>query len=73
MIGVKKPLIHRQNVIFGCLLFAVVKLATRIIERQMGLAMANILDPLSGENAQPLGMLMEMIFILLFLSGTIYS
>ena len=33
----------------------------------MGLAMAQILDPLSGENSQPLGMLMEMVFVLLFL------
>jgi flagellar biosynthetic protein FliR len=50
-------------------LFAAVKFGGRIIERQMGLAMANILDPLTGERAQPLGMLMEMIFILLFLSA----
>ena len=50
-------------------LFSVVKLSARIIERQMGLAMANVLDPLSGDRAQPLGMLMEMIFILLFLSA----
>ncbi|MHC4149266.1 MAG: flagellar biosynthetic protein FliR, partial [Planctomycetota bacterium] len=32
-------------------------------------AMANILDPLTGERAQPLGMLLETIFILLFLSA----
>ena len=31
--------------------------------------MAQILDPLTGEQAQPLGMLLEMIFILLFLSA----
>lgn len=48
-------------------LFSAAKLAARIIERQMGLAMASVLDPLSGENSQPLGMLIEMIFILLFL------
>ncbi len=49
--------------------FATVKFSGRIIERQMGLAMAEILDPLTGERAQPLGMLLEMIFILLFLSA----
>ena len=51
------------------LVFATVKFSGRIIERQMGLAMAQILDPLTGERAQPLGMLLEMIFILLFLSA----
>ncbi len=51
------------------LVFATVKFSGRIIERQMGLAMAEILDPLTGERAQPLGMLLEMIFILLFLSA----
>jgi flagellar biosynthetic protein FliR len=49
--------------------FAAVKFSGRIIERQMGLAMAQILDPLTGERAQPLGSLLEMIFILLFLSA----
>ncbi len=49
--------------------FASVKFSGRIIERQMGLAMAQILDPLSGENTQALGALLEMIFILLFLSA----
>jgi hypothetical protein len=37
------------------LIFATVKLSARIIERQMGLAMAQILDPLSGESGQPIG------------------
>jgi len=50
-------------------IFAAVKFSGRVIERQMGLAMAQILDPLTGERAQPLGSLMEMIFILLFLSA----
>ena len=49
--------------------FSVVKLAGRIVERQMGLAMAQILDPLTGERAQPMGSLLEMIFIILFLSA----
>jgi len=50
-------------------IFAAVKFGGRVIERQMGLAMAQILDPLTGERAQPLGSLLEMIFILLFLSA----
>jgi flagellar biosynthetic protein FliR len=49
--------------------FSVVKMAGRIIERQMGMAMAQILDPLTGERSQPLGSLLEMIFIILFLSA----
>ncbi|MHC4498202.1 MAG: flagellar biosynthetic protein FliR [Planctomycetota bacterium] len=49
--------------------FSVVKFSGRIIERQMGLAMAQILDPLTGERTQPLGSLLEMIFIILFLSA----
>jgi len=48
--------------------FAAVKFSGRIIERQMGLAMAQILDPLTGDRAQPLGSLLEIIFIMLFLS-----
>jgi flagellar biosynthetic protein FliR len=50
-------------------MFSAVKLSGRIIERQMGLAMAEVLDPLTGERTQPLGSLLEMIFILLFLSA----
>jgi flagellar biosynthetic protein FliR len=49
--------------------FSAVKLSGRIIERQMGLAMAEVLDPLTEESTQPLGSLLEMIFILLFLSA----
>jgi flagellar biosynthetic protein FliR len=52
----------------AAIVFSAIKLGARIIERQMGLAMANILDPLSGESGQPIGMIMEIIFILLFLS-----
>ena len=50
-------------------IFSGVKLSGRIIERQMGMAMAQTLDPLTGERAQPLGVLIEIIFILLFLSA----
>ena len=50
-------------------IFAAVKFGGRIIEREMGLAMAEILDPLTDEREEPLGSLLEMIFILLFLSA----
>lgn len=50
-------------------LFAPVKLGVRIVEREMGLAMAEVLDPLTGERTQPLGLLIETIFIVLFLSA----
>jgi flagellar biosynthetic protein FliR len=51
------------------ILFSAVKLGGGIIDRQMGLAMANILDPMTAESTQPLGALLEMIFIILFLSA----
>ncbi len=50
-------------------IFTAVKFSGRIIERQMGLTMANILDPLTGDMGQPVGMLMEMIFIILLLNA----
>ena len=55
--------------LIAIVLFSAVKFSGRVIERQMGLAMAEILDPLTGERAQPLGSLLEMIFIILFLSA----
>ena len=51
------------------LIFSAVRLGGRIVERQIGLAMAQILDPLTGERTQPLGSLLEMVLILLFLSA----
>ncbi|MHC4500683.1 MAG: flagellar biosynthetic protein FliR [Planctomycetota bacterium] len=53
----------------GAMLFSVVRFSGRIIERQMGMAMANIMDPLTGDRTQPLASLLEMIFIVLFLSA----
>jgi len=53
----------------AALLFAAIKFSGRIVERQMGLAMASILDPLTGERTQPLGSLLEMMFVLMFLSA----
>ena len=51
------------------LIFSAVKLSGRIIERKMGLALAQTLDPLTDERGQPMGMLLEIIFIFLFLSA----
>ncbi len=51
------------------LVFAAVGLYGRIIERQMGLALANIVDPMTGERAKPLSMLLEMLFIIMFLAA----
>ncbi len=48
------------------LLFSVVKLGAHFVERQMGLNMAHVLDPLTNEEGKPLSNLMEMIFVLLF-------
>lgn len=50
-------------------LFSVVKCSGRIVERQMGLAMAEILDPLTGDRTQPLGGLLETLFILFFFAA----
>ncbi len=50
-------------------LFSVVKISGAIIERQMGMTMGNILNPLTGDMGQPLGDLLEMIFVLLFLGA----
>ncbi len=51
------------------LLFSAVQVSARIIEQQMGLTMAEIVDPLTGQEASPLSSLLETIFILLFLSA----
>jgi flagellar biosynthetic protein FliR len=51
------------------LIFSVVKIAARVVEHQMGFVMAQTLDPLSNDDAQPLSLLMEMLFILLFLGA----
>jgi len=55
--------------VIAATLFSVVRFSGRIVEREMGFAMAEILDPLTGERTQPVGSLLEMIFVLLFLSA----
>jgi flagellar biosynthetic protein FliR len=51
------------------LLFSVVRLSGLIIEQQMGLTMSEILDPLTESESSPFGSLVEMVFVLLFLSA----
>lgn len=55
--------------LIAAVLFAAVRFGGHIIEQEMGLTMAEILDPLTGEEAQPLGNLLEMMFIIMFLSA----
>jgi flagellar biosynthetic protein FliR len=50
-------------------IFFAVRLSGQIMELEMGLSMSEVLDPLTGENAESLSMLLEMIFILMFLSA----
>ena len=50
-------------------LYATVRQAGMIVTRQMGLAVAQEIDPASGEPSQPVGMLMEMCFTIFFLSA----
>ncbi len=51
------------------LIFSVIKFSGSIIESQMGLSMAEIFDPFTNDETQPLSSLLEMIFIILFLSA----
>jgi flagellar biosynthetic protein FliR len=55
--------------LIAAFIFSVVKFSAGIAEREMGLTMANIIDPLTNESTDPLGSLLEMIFIILFLSA----
>jgi len=49
------------------LVFAAIRQTGEIMRIQMGLAEAEIIDPLTGEEPQPLGMLLEMAVLVLFL------
>ena len=51
------------------LVFGAVRQAGLIIKRQMGLAVAQEIDPMSGERTDPVGLLMEMCFSVLFLAA----
>jgi len=55
--------------LIAAVIFLAVRLGAEIVEQQMGFAIAEILDPLTGDTTQPLGSLFETIFILLFLAA----
>jgi flagellar biosynthesis protein FliR len=55
--------------IIASIIFTTVKLAGRIIEDQMGLTMAEIIDPLSDEQGLPVATLLELVFSIVFLSA----
>lgn len=46
-------------------LLAVVRVGGGIIEQQMGLTMANVMDPFLGEESRPVGTILEIIFVLM--------
>ena len=50
------------------ILFSVIKVSGQIIEMEMGLTMGSVFDPTTGEENQPFGILMETLFILIFLA-----
>jgi flagellar biosynthetic protein FliR len=54
------------------LLFLAIKVAATIMEQEMGLHMAELFDPLTGEPAQAISMFLEMVFILLLFSANIH-
>lgn len=54
------------------MLFSVVKIAGSVIEQEMGLNMAEIMDPITGESGQAIGMFLEMVFILLLFSANVH-
>lgn len=51
------------------LVFAAIRQTGEIIQIQMGLADAEIIDPLSGNDSEPVGLLFEMAFLVLFLAA----
>ncbi|MBN2589561.1 MAG: flagellar biosynthetic protein FliR [Sedimentisphaerales bacterium] len=51
------------------IIFSAVKVGGEMVEDQIGFRMSEVLDPLTGESSQSLSSLLEMIFILLFLSA----
>jgi len=55
---------------FICILiFSSVKLAGNIIENEMGLSMSEVFDPLTGQSAESLSILLDMLFVLFFLNA----
>lgn len=58
--------------ISATMLYSVIKMCGRIVERQMGMAMAEVMDPFTGDRSQPIGMILEILFIMLLLSADIH-
>ncbi len=74
--GLEAGLLVASEAIYGLalglvisLVFSAVKVSGNIIEQQMGMSMAQVIDPLTGEESEPMGSMIEMIFILLFLAA----
>jgi len=51
------------------LVFRSVQVGARFAGRQMGFAIANVIDPTTGEQASPVGMIFETCFMLLFFAA----
>lgn len=51
------------------MIFAAVRFAGQIIEQQMGLTTAEMVDPLTGQEKEPAAEMLEVIFLLLLLAG----
>ncbi|HUV41500.1 MAG TPA: flagellar biosynthetic protein FliR [Sedimentisphaerales bacterium] len=74
--AVKVVILMSNEAVYGlCLglvltiMFSAVKVAGQIIEREMGLSIAEVIDPLTAESSNLLGSLFEMIFIIIFLAA----
>lgn len=55
--------------LIAMILFSTVRMFARMAETQMGMNMSQIFDPISGEQSQPLSMMVELCFILMFLAA----
>jgi len=55
--------------LISVLVYMAVKIAGQHIEREMGLTMGEVLDPITGESGESLGLVIDMIFILMFLNA----
>jgi flagellar biosynthesis protein FliR len=73
--GLQSVLMMINEAIYGlglglvcALLFLAVQVSARIVEQEMGLSMANVFDPFSGDQAESLSVLSETVFALLFLA-----
>jgi len=72
----RASLLLAQEILVGAALGLMARLAYlgvqqggRIIGRQMGLLMAKVIDPTTGERSQPVGILFDLSFLLLFLAA----